>query len=85
MNFVDKVQIYVQAGKGGDGQSSFRREAYVPKGGPSGGDGGKGGSIVFAATTSLTTLLDLRYNRRYVAKNGQNGMPKKMHGADAGD
>ncbi|MBO6047143.1 MAG: GTPase ObgE [Erysipelotrichaceae bacterium] len=85
MNFVDKVQIYVQAGKGGDGQSSFRREAYVPKGGPSGGDGGKGGSVIFLATNSLTTLLDLRYNRRYVAKNGQNGMPKKMHGADAND
>lgn len=85
MKFVDKVKIYVQSGKGGDGTTAFRREAYVPKGGPAGGDGGKGGSVVFEATTSLSTLLDLRYNREYKAKAGQNGMPKRMHGADAPD
>lgn len=85
MQFIDKVKISVKAGKGGDGIVSFRKEAYVPKGGPAGGDGGKGGSVIFEATTHLSTLLDLRYNRLYKAKNGENGMPKRMHGADAKD
>ena len=85
MKFIDKAKIYVKAGKGGDGAVAFRREAYVPKGGPAGGDGGKGGSIIFEATTSLTTLLDLRYKREYKARSGENGMPKKMHGCDAED
>ena len=85
MKFIDQVSIYAAAGKGGDGVVAFRREAHVPKGGPAGGDGGKGGSIVFQATNSLTTLLDLRYNRKYIAKAGGNGMAKKMHGADAAD
>ena len=85
MKFIDKVNIYVEAGKGGNGVVAFRREAYVPKGGPAGGDGGKGGSIIFEATTSLSTLLDFRYNREYKARNGEQGMPKKMHGADAPD
>lgn len=85
MKFIDKVKIYVESGKGGDGVVAFRREAYVPKGGPSGGDGGKGGSIIFEATTSLSTLLDFRYHREYKAKSGGQGMAKKMHGADAPD
>lgn len=85
MQFIDKVKIYIEAGKGGDGVVAFRREAHVPKGGPAGGDGGRGGSVVFEATTSLSTLLDLRYNREYKAPTGQNGMPKKMHGSDAID
>ncbi|MDE6952567.1 MAG: GTPase ObgE [Erysipelotrichales bacterium] len=85
MKFIDKVKIYVESGKGGDGVVAFRREAYVPKGGPSGGDGGKGGSIIFEATTSLSTLLDFRYHREYKAKAGGQGMAKKMHGADASD
>lgn len=85
MKFVDKVSFYVEAGKGGDGVVAFRREAYVPKGGPSGGDGGKGGSVIFEATTSLSTLLDFRYHKEYKAKSGQNGMAKKMHGSDAND
>jgi Obg family GTPase CgtA len=85
VKFIDKVKIYVEAGKGGDGVVAFRREAYVPKGGPAGGDGGKGGSIIFEATTSLSTLLDFRYHREYKAKNGQQGMAKKMHGSDAAD
>lgn len=85
MKFIDKAKIYIEAGKGGDGVVAFRREAHVPKGGPAGGDGGKGGSIIFEATNSLTTLLDLRYNRQYKASPGQNGMPKKMHGSDALD
>jgi len=83
MNFIDKAVITVSSGKGGDGVVAFRREAYVPKGGPAGGDGGKGGSVIFKATNSLSTLLDLRYNRLYKARPGQNGMAKKMHGADA--
>ena len=85
MKFVDKVSFYVEAGKGGDGVVAFRKEAYVPKGGPSGGDGGHGGSVVFEATTSLSTLLDFRYHKEYKAKNGLNGMAKKMHGADGAD
>lgn len=85
MKFVDKVKFYVEAGKGGDGVVAFRREAYVPKGGPSGGDGGKGGSVIFEATTSLSTLLDYRYNREYKARSGGNGMAKKMHGNDGAD
>jgi GTP-binding protein len=85
MKFVDKVKFYVEAGKGGDGVVAFRREAYVPKGGPSGGDGGRGGSIIFEATSSLSTLLDFRYHREYKAKPGMNGMAKKMHGSDGAD
>jgi len=85
MQFIDKAKIYVEAGKGGDGTVAFRREAHVPKGGPAGGDGGKGGSIIFEATNSLSTLLDLKYNRVYKARAGGNGMAKKMHGADARD
>ena len=63
MQFIDKAKITVQAGKGGDGIVSFRKEAYVPKGGPAGGDGGKGGSVIFEATTHLSTLLDLKYKK----------------------
>ena len=85
MQFIDKAKIYIEAGKGGDGTVAFRREAHVPKGGPAGGDGGKGGSIIFEATASLSTLLDLKYKRVYKARPGGNGMAKKMHGADASD
>lgn len=85
MKFIDRVKIYVQAGTGGNGAVAFRREAHVPKGGPSGGDGGRGGSVIFVATNSLSTLLDLRYYREYKAQNGEKGHAKKMHGADADD
>lgn len=85
MKFIDRVKIYVQAGTGGNGTVAFRREAHVPKGGPSGGDGGRGGSVIFVATNSLLTLLDLRYYREYKAQNGEKGHAKKMHGADADD
>ncbi len=85
MKFIDRVKIYVQAGTGGNGTVAFRREAHVPKGGPSGGDGGRGGSVFFVATNSLSTLLDLRYYREYKAQNGEKGHAKKMHGADADD
>lgn len=85
MKFIDRVKIYVQAGTGGNGTVAFRREAHVPKGGPSGGDGGRGGSVIFVATNSLSTLLDLKYYREYKAQNGEKGHAKKMHGADADD
>lgn len=85
MQFIDKAKIFLEAGKGGDGVVAFRREAHVPKGGPAGGDGGKGGSIIFEATTSLSTLLDIRFKREYKARNGANGMAKKMAGASASD
>ena len=85
MKFIDRVKIYVQAGTGGNGTVAFRREAHVPKGGPSGGDGGRGGSVIFVATNSLSTLLDLRYYREYKAQNGEKGHAKKMLGADADD
>jgi len=85
MQFVDYVKIFVKAGDGGRGCVSFRREKYVPRGGPDGGDGGKGGHIIFSATDELNTLLDQRYHSEYRAKKGQHGMGKKMHGKDAED
>ena len=85
MQFVDYTKIYVKAGDGGRGCVAFRREKYVPRGGPSGGDGGRGGHIVFRASKELNTLLDLRYQREYKAKKGQHGMGKKMHGKNGED
>jgi GTP-binding protein len=85
MKFVDYAKVYVKAGDGGRGCVSFRREKYVPKGGPDGGDGGRGGHVVFVATRQLNTLLDLRYKKEYHAERGQHGMGKKMHGRDGKD
>lgn len=79
--FVDLVKIRVESGKGGDGIVAFRREKYVPMGGPAGGDGGKGGSIIFEGHEGLSTLVDLRYNKKITADPGENGKPKKMDGA----
>ncbi|MEG0918470.1 MAG: GTPase ObgE [Anaerovoracaceae bacterium] len=78
--FVDRASIFIKSGKGGDGAVTFRREPYVPEGGPDGGDGGKGGDVVFMADGSLRTLMDFRYKRKYQAENGQNGMKKKRYG-----
>ncbi len=83
--FIDRVKIKLKAGKGGNGIVAFRREKYVPLGGPSGGDGGRGGDIIFEADSNKSTLLDLRYNRLYVATDGGTGKIKKMHGADGDD
>jgi GTP-binding protein len=78
--FVDQVTIHVKAGDGGNGCVSFRREAYVPRGGPDGGDGGRGGDILIQASTNLHTLLDQRYQQRYEAPRGAHGLGKRMSG-----
>jgi GTP-binding protein len=83
--FIDRVKIKVKAGKGGDGMASFRREKYVPLGGPFGGDGGNGGSVIFEADSNRSTLLDLRFNRLIVAQDGGRGLNKKMHGPAGND
>jgi GTPase len=85
MQFVDYVTLYIKAGDGGRGCVSFRREKYVPKGGPDGGDGGRGGHIIFRASGELNTLIDLRYHREYSAPKGGHGMGKKMHGKNGED
>ncbi len=85
LKFVDETRITVISGKGGRGCLSFRREAYVPKGGPDGGDGGKGGDVTLKADDSLNTLLDCQYQQLYRAKNGAHGKGKNMHGRSAQD
>lgn len=83
--FVDTAKVFIQAGKGGDGAVSFRHEIYVDKGGPDGGDGGKGGNVVFRATNSLNTLLDFRYKPELKANNGQNGAKARRAGRSGQD
>jgi GTP-binding protein len=83
--FIDQVKIYVKAGDGGDGCVSFRREKFVPRGGPNGGDGGKGGDVIFKATSNLSTLLDLKYQQHYLGKRAGHGQGKDMHGRDSLD
>lgn len=83
--FVDKIKIYTKAGNGGNGAVSFRREKYVSHGGPDGGDGGKGGSIIFRVDPGSNTLLAFRYKRKFTAPSGANGAGRKFHGADAED
>src|SRR5438128_1141174 len=83
--FVDEIDVFVKGGDGGAGCASFRREAYVPRGGPDGGDGGDGGSIFLEADPAITTLLDFHYQRHYTAERGQHGKGSTKHGASGED
>lgn len=85
MQFVDYVKIYVKAGNGGRGCVSFRREKYVPRGGPDGGDGGRGGHVIIRATSQLNTLLDQKYHYEYRAEKGEHGKGNNRHGRDGKD
>mgnify|MGYP001287046264 FL=1 len=85
MNFIDYATIHVKAGNGGHGCVAFLREKFRPKGGPSGGDGGNGGNIIIKTDSNLSTLNDLTYNKKYIAKNGANGQGKNMHGKNGLD
>ena len=84
-NFIDTATIWLYAGKGGDGAVTFHREKFVAAGGPDGGDGGRGGDIIFVADDNLSTLMDFRYKRKYTAPDGENGRAKRMSGADGDD
>lgn len=83
--FIDRAKISVKSGKGGNGSVSFRREPFVPEGGPDGGDGGKGGSIIFQANGSYRTLMDFKYKRKYEAESGEDGKKKKKFGKNGED
>lgn len=83
--FIDTARIYIKAGDGGNGIISFRREKYVAYGGPDGGDGGKGGDVIFIADPNLSTLLDFKYKKKYVAQNGENGRGKNQYGKNGED
>ncbi|MBD3181265.1 GTPase ObgE, partial [Candidatus Poribacteria bacterium] len=83
--FIDKVKIYVQAGKGGNGCISFRREKHVPKGGPDGGDGGKGGNVIAEVSENLNTLIKQYYTQQYKAQDGEHGKGSNKHGRDGED
>lgn len=85
MKFVDSASIFVQAGDGGNGCVSFRREKFVPKGGPDGGDGGRGGNVWLRTNSHLTTLLDFKYRNRYIAQRGANGQGARKTGKDGED
>ena len=83
--FADRAKIFVRSGKGGDGHVSFRRELYVPNGGPDGGDGGDGGNVVFVVDQGLNTLTDFRNIRKYKAEDGEEGRKRNCHGANGKD
>jgi len=85
MQFIDRAEIEVEGGKGGDGIVAFRREKYVPAGGPAGGNGGKGGSVIFVATQNLQTLLDFQYSRYFKADDGKRGGPNNCTGSNGSD
>lgn len=83
--FADRAKIFIRSGKGGDGHVSFRRELYVPNGGPDGGDGGRGGDVIFEVDEGLNTLQDFRHRRKFAAKDGEQGGKRRCHGRDAED
>ena len=83
--FIDKARIFVKAGNGGNGSVSFRREKYVPAGGPDGGDGGRGASIIFKVDTGLRTLMDFKYKKKYVGEPGADGSKKRQAGKNGED
>ena len=83
--FADRAKIFIRSGKGGDGHVSFRRELYVPNGGPDGGDGGRGGDVIFEVDEGLNTLQDYRHRQKYAAKDGEQGGKRRCHGKDADD
>ena len=83
--FIDKAKIFIKAGKGGNGAISFRREKYIAAGGPDGGDGGKGGNVVFRVELGMTTLMDFKYKRKYAAQNGEDGMRRRRKGRSGDD
>ncbi len=85
MKFVDLARIWIRSGNGGDGHVSFRKEKFVPKGGPDGGNGGRGGDVIFQVNPHLNTLLDFQYQKKYEAEDGINGMKQKMTGRDGAD
>ncbi len=85
MQFIDEVKIFLQAGNGGNGASSFRREKFIPRGGPDGGDGGRGASIVFECSKNLNTLIDFRFKQHFNAKNGSNGRGSRQNGLSGED
>src|SRR5579859_6175543 len=85
MQFYDRAKIYLQAGKGGNGSAHFRREKFVPMGGPDGGDGGRGGSVYLEADAGMNTLVDYHYHPHYKAASGGGGSGQKMHGAKGQD
>ncbi|MBU1140175.1 MAG: GTPase ObgE, partial [Proteobacteria bacterium] len=85
MAFVDEAKFFVKAGDGGNGCISFRREKYVPRGGPNGGDGGRGGSVIIESVSRLQSLIDFRYRSHFKAKSGGHGMGKDMHGRNGSD
>ncbi len=85
MKFVDLARIWIRSGNGGDGHVSFRKEKFVPKGGPDGGNGGRGGDVIFQVNPHLNTLLDFQYQKKYEAEDGVNGMKQKMTGRDGAD
>src|SRR5687768_8970163 len=85
MKFLDYAKIYIKSGNGGPGCLSFRREKFIPRGGPNGGDGGRGGSVILVAVANLNTLIDFRYQQHFTAKNGSPGEGRDRYGADAPD
>ena len=83
--FADRAKIFIRSGKGGDGHVSFRRELYVPNGGPDGGDGGKGGDVIFEVDEGLNTLYDYRHKRKFKAEDGEEGKKRRCHGKNGSD